>query len=87
MNTESIFDLIAAHARDVLPELAARPLGGHDSLRELGANSIDRAEILMLVTASLGLRVPLVQLSQPRNMGELAELLSRLLAAKGERVA
>lgn len=87
MNTQSIFDIIAGHAREVLPELGARPLSGQDSLRELGANSIDRAEILMLATASLGLRVPLVQLSQPRNMGELADLLARLLAAKGAQVA
>jgi len=83
VTTQAIFDIIAGHARDVLPELVGQPLCGQDSLRELGANSIDRAEILMLTTASLGLRIPLVELSQPRNMGELADLL----AAKGARVA
>lgn len=69
MTTLAIFDIIAGHARDVLPEL--------------GANSINRAEILMLTTASPGLRIPLVELSQPRNVGELADLL----AARGVRVA
>lgn len=83
MGTQAIVDIIVGHAREVLPDLGTRPLGGADSLRELGANSIDRAEILMLTTATLGLRIPLIELSQPRNMGELAELL----AAKGARVA
>jgi len=83
VTTTDIFDIIAGHARDVLPELADQPLNRQHSLRELGANSIDRAEILMLTTASLGLRIPLVELVQPRNMGELADLL----AARGARVA
>jgi len=83
VTTTAIFDIIAGHARDVLPELADQPLSRQHSLRELGANSIDRAEILMLTTASLGLRIPLVELAQARNMGELADLL----AARGARVA
>ncbi|KQQ40266.1 acyl carrier protein [Duganella sp. Leaf126] len=87
MDQQAIVDIIAGHAREVLPDLAAKPLGAADSLRELGANSIDRAEILMLTTATLALRVPLVALSQPRNIGELAELLARLLAERSERVA
>ena len=83
MGTQVIVDIIAGHAREVLPDLGTRPLGAIDSLRELGANSIDRAEILMLTTATLGLRIPLIELSQPRNLGELAALL----AERGARVA
>ncbi|KQN65402.1 acyl carrier protein [Duganella sp. Leaf61] len=83
MGTQVIVDIIAGHAREVLPDLGTRPLGAIDSLRELGANSIDRAEILMLTTATLGLRIPLVELAQPRNLGELAALL----AERGARVA
>lgn len=87
MVQQSIVEIIAGHAREVLPDLAGRPLGAADSLRELGANSIDRAEILMLTTATLGLRIPLVELSQARNVGELADLLAARAAARGERVA
>lgn len=87
MVKQSIVDIIAGHAREVLPDLAGRPLGAADSLRELGANSIDRAEILMLTTATLGLRIALVELSQSRNVGELADLLAERLAGSAERVA
>lgn len=87
METQAIVDIIAGHAREVLPDLGTRPLGSADSLRELGANSIDRAEILMLTTATLGLRIPLIELAQPRNVGELAELLWERLAQRGARVA
>ena len=82
MDKQAIVDIIAGHAREVLPDLANRSLSATDSLRELGANSIDRAEILMLTTATLDMRVPLVQLSQARNVGELAELLAGLLAER-----
>jgi len=87
VGTQAIVDIIVGHAREVLPDLGTRPLGGADSLRELGANSIDRAEILMLTTATLGLRIPLVELAQPRNVGELAKLLSERMAQRGARVA
>ena len=87
MQKTEIFDIIATQAREVLPELANRTLTRADSLRELGANSIDRAEILMLTTAALDLRVPLVELAQPRNMGELSDLLAELLAARGAQIA
>lgn len=81
-NKQAIFDIIAGHACEVLPELAGRRWSSLDSLRELGANSIDRAEILMMTMATLGLRIPLVELAQARNMGELAEWL----AARGAQI-
>ncbi len=81
MSKTDILDLIAQHSRDILPGLDAHPFVATDRLVDLGANSIDRAEIAMLVQESLGLTVSRVELYGPKNIGELADLLLAKLNA------
>ena len=81
MNKPDLLGLIARHTREILPNLDAHQFVESDRLVDLGANSVDRAEISMLVQESLGLSVPRVELFGPRNIGELADLfLSKLHA-------
>jgi polyketide biosynthesis acyl carrier protein len=72
---DEILSIIISHVRDVVPELAAHPFTPHDRLADLGANSIDRAEIVAMTLSSLALRIPMVATTRARNLGELAELL------------
>jgi polyketide biosynthesis acyl carrier protein len=74
--TRRVLALIETTVREILPELAGRALGPADSLEELGANSMDRAEIVMTVLERMNLSMPLVETFGPRNIGELAHLLS-----------
>lgn len=74
MTHRQLLDLIAKHTREILPGLDAHQFDDADRLVDLGANSIDRAEIAMMVQESLGLSVPRVELFGPRNIGELADL-------------
>ena len=74
MTKTELLELIAQHTREVLPGLEAHQFAASDRLADLGANSVDRAEIAMLVQESLGLSVPRVELFGPKNIGELAEL-------------
>ena len=77
-----ILELIAQHTRELLPGLDAHTFVESDRLVDLGANSVDRAEIAMMVQESLGLSVSRVELFGPKNIGELADLfLSKLDAA------
>lgn len=75
MTIEDIFAIIVGHTREVLPGLDDRQFQFSDSLRELGANSIDRSEILMLTLESLSLKIPMIEVVKAENMGELAGLL------------
>jgi polyketide biosynthesis acyl carrier protein len=75
VTVEDIFDIIVRHARDVLGSFENHQFTFTDSLRELGANSIDRSEIVMLTLESLSLKIPLIQVVKAENMGELASLL------------
>lgn len=76
MTKEHIFELIVAHAREVVPRLETHAFAETDSLRELGANSIDRSEIVMMTLEAIDLDMPLAETVKASNVGELAQLLA-----------
>jgi polyketide biosynthesis acyl carrier protein len=81
MTKMELVDIIAQRTREILPGLDAHQFVASDRLVDLGANSVDRAEIVMLVQESLGLSVARVELFGPKNIGELADLFLRKLNA------
>lgn len=74
MNKAEILELIGKSAREILPGLERHVFTESDQLAELGANSLDRAEITMMVQESLALSIPRIELSGAKNVGDLAEL-------------
>lgn len=75
MPMQEVFDLIVKHTCEVVPELDGHTFVATDSLRELGANSMDRAEIIMMTLEALSVTIPLVELAGANNIGELAKLI------------
>lgn len=75
MNQDAVFELLSNHAREVVPHLEDHAFVQTDSLKSLGANSMDRADILMMTMEDLSIRCSLLELSSPTNLGELAALL------------
>jgi polyketide biosynthesis acyl carrier protein len=72
---DEIVALIQRCARAVMPQLETHALRPGDSLQDLGANSMDRAEIVVMVLEEMALSIPRVQTFGPKNIGELAALL------------
>lgn len=75
MNTEAVFDVIVKHVREVIPALADHPFRPADSLKALGANSVDRADIIMMTLETLSLHIPLIEMAKAENIGELAGII------------
>jgi polyketide biosynthesis acyl carrier protein len=75
MNIQHIFDIITRHTCEVIPSLEGHSFQLTDSLRDLGANSIDRSEIIMMTLETLSLNIPLILIARAENMGELASIL------------
>lgn len=75
MNQERVFETIVKHVQDVIPELEGHPFQPADSLKALGANSVDRADIIMLTLESLSLNIPLIEMAKAENIGELARII------------
>jgi len=73
MTQDDIFQNLVQITLEVLPDLEGHAFKPEDSLRVLGANSIDRAEIVVLLMESLYLNLPMVDFAGAKNMGELAE--------------
>jgi len=75
MKHEEIFDIIVRHTCEVIPALQDHHFQEDDSLRDLGANSIDRSEIVMMTLESLSLNIPLILIARAQNIGELATII------------
>ena len=75
MTKQDIFNTIVTHTSEVLPELKGHNFQLTDSLRDLGANSIDRSEIIIMTLESLSLSVPLVELAGAKNIGDLVSIV------------
>jgi len=72
---QEIVDIIAGHAKAVLPNLEGRDIQHADSLKELGANSVDRSEIIMMTLETLSTSIPLIEMARAANIGELAGII------------
>ncbi len=81
LDPSAIFRIISQHTTTVIPALEHHEFRPHDSLRDLGANSIDRSEILMMTLESLSASIPLVAFARAENMGDLAAIIHERLAA------
>jgi polyketide biosynthesis acyl carrier protein len=74
-----IFEIVVRSARDVIPTLSDQRIAPHDSLQALGANSLDRSEIVMMTLEALQLGLPLATTARAKNIGELVNLLHESL--------
>lgn len=79
MTQSEIFDIVIRHTREVIPGLDAHRFQPDDSLKALGANSMDRSEIVMMTLESLALTLPLVATAGAKNIGELVSVLHEKL--------
>ena len=75
MNKDHILDTIILQIREVIPALAQRPLDASDSLKALGANSVDRADIIMMTLESLSVQIPLFEMAKAENIGDIASII------------
>lgn len=75
MNVNEIFDVLVKTTREVVPALESHNFDFDDSLKDLGANSVDRSEIIMMCLESLELNVAMIHFARAENMGDLAAIM------------
>lgn len=74
MTKQEILELIKRHTYDVIPELVNHSFKPTDRLKDLGANSVDRVEIIMMTMESLLLNIPRIELFGAETIGDLADI-------------
>jgi polyketide biosynthesis acyl carrier protein len=77
LGKEEIFEVVKANTLKVLPDLLADDVTIDKNLTDLGANSVDRVEVVIYSLEELGLKVPTAELHGVRNLRALVDLLHR----------
>ena len=81
MTRNDVWQALKMSFLEVFPEYTNKEICPQDSLQDLGANSVDRAEILMLTIARLKLQIPLIALASAQNMQGIVDILCNQMAA------
>jgi polyketide biosynthesis acyl carrier protein len=79
MNEDRIIESLKAAIATVLTTQAPENITPQDSLRQMGANSLDRAEILMCTMEELNVRLPMLAFASAQNLGDIVEVLAGAL--------
>jgi polyketide biosynthesis acyl carrier protein len=77
MTQDDVFAVVKKNIREVLVHLDGQAIPLEARLKDLGANSLDRAEITIQCLEDLQIKIPLVELGGVENIKGLVELLTR----------
>ncbi len=81
MNTNDIMQIVKGIILEVLPGLSLEQIEIDKSLKELGANSIDRMEVVTMSMEALGIKVPMTEFGQVTNIEGLIGVLTSKVPA------
>lgn len=73
MTKEEIFEIIKRNLREILPDLDAVTIDPSQSMKDLGANSVDRMDVVIQTKEELDLKFPLHELGGVENLQGLVE--------------
>ena len=83
MTKDEVFTVVKNNILEILTDLDAGKVKADVSMSELGANSIDRMDVVIKSMEDLSLEIPLVEFAKVGNIGGLVDLLYSKLT-KGE---
>jgi polyketide biosynthesis acyl carrier protein len=75
MDEEAIFAIVRKNVLTVMPGLAPTDITPDRSLKDLGANSIDRVEVATYSMEDLRVKIPPQELVAAANLGDLVRVL------------
>lgn len=75
MTRSEIFGLIKQNLLDILPELDPARVDEEISMKDLGANSIDRADVVIRTMEQLGVKLKISELAEVKNLRGLVDAL------------
>ena len=81
MTKEEVFEVVKKNIVDILPDVVDGDIRISDQLKDLGANSVDRADIVIQSMEDLNLKLSLVELGVAKNIEGLVSLFHQKLSA------
>lgn len=72
---EEVFEVVKRNILEILPDVAPATVSLDRSLVDLGANSVDRMEVVTLSMEALDLKIPLMSFARVDNIEGLVAVL------------
>lgn len=79
MEKDAIFSVIKKQIMVVLPDVCESDIQMGVKMSDLGANSIDRGEVVIAVMEELNIKVPLVSLGKAKNITDLIDIFFQVV--------
>ena len=73
MTKEDIFGIIKRNLLEILPDLSEDQIDPAQSMKDLGANSVDRMDVVIQTKEELDLKFPLNELGGVENLQGLTD--------------
>lgn len=70
-----VFEVVKNNILDILPKVQPEMVSIEKSLNDLGANSVDRMEVVTLSMEDLGVKIPLLSFAGVTNIEGLVDVL------------
>jgi polyketide biosynthesis acyl carrier protein len=70
-----VFNIVKTNILEVLPDLDPAEIREDRSMRDMGANSIDRADVIVQTMEQLGIKFRISELAEVKNIGGLVDFL------------
>lgn len=74
MSKERIFQIIKTNVLEILPEIPVDGIRPEESLKNIGANSIDRMDIIVKTMEMVGVTIPMIEFAGIKNIQGLVDL-------------
>lgn len=84
MSKDHVFEVVKNVVMEILPDVKPEQISLERSLRDLGANSIDRMEVVTMSMEELGLKIPLMSFAHVSNIEGLVDVLAENYATVSE---
>lgn len=76
MNKAYIFSILKKIISEIMIDIDINSVTMQKSLKDLGMNSVDRANILLQAMESLQVNVPMMKFATVKNIGEIADVFN-----------
>lgn len=75
MNKSEVFEVIKENIMEILPDIEESDITVENSLKKLGANSIDRMDIIVDTMSALKVKVSMVEFGKANCIGDIITII------------
>ena len=82
MEKQEVFEVVKKHLCEIVEDIDPDTVKREESMKVLGASSLDMVEVVSCAMRELRVRVPRAELSKLEDIGGLVDLLHEAVEAK-----